>query len=117
FCESGVFSISMPALSNFLRGRNDPAPAADVVCRPVERPEIEQAVRLILSTGAGAASDEQVLDFLSFAVERKFELSNIWIAVRGNHLVWTLLPVPSPGRTMLLFSPTYVPRSTPVSVI
>ncbi|HEX3359149.1 MAG TPA: GNAT family N-acetyltransferase, partial [Tepidisphaeraceae bacterium] len=79
--------------------------AGGVECRPVERGEIESALRLILATESGLASDGQVLDFLSFCLERKIDTNATWVAIEGNAMVWAMLPVVSPGRTMLLFTP------------
>src|SRR4051794_7290163 len=87
--------------------------AGDLICRPVLHGEVEPALRLILATPAGLGSDAQVLDFLSFCVERKIDTTAIWIAVHRNTLVWALLPVVSPGKTMMLFTPAAALRETP----
>jgi ribosomal protein S18 acetylase RimI-like enzyme len=104
----------MRRLSNFFRQRN-PAPQASngVVCRPVQRQEIESALRLILADDKGLAGDEAVLDFLQFAVQRKIDVNLTWIAEAGGRIVWALLPITSPGRTMLLFTPNRVFDDTP----
>src|SRR4030095_4185808 len=69
------------------------------------------ALRLILATDGKVASDEQVLDFLNFAVHRGMDLNEIRVAERDGHLLWAVLPVISPGRTILLLSPARVNRS------
>ena len=95
----------MAALSNST-GEGDGGVAGDgVVCRPVQRGEIESALRLILATPAGLGADAQVLDFLSFCVERQIDTNATWIAVQRDRIVWSMLPVVSPGHTMLLFTP------------
>src|SRR3954462_6521706 len=97
----------MSSLSNFLRpGDAHFDDGRDIDYRPVQRQEIEPALRLILASGGGPASDEQVLDFLAFALHRGIEVSGTWVAVRNGLILWALLPVVSPGRTMLMFSPT-----------
>jgi ribosomal protein S18 acetylase RimI-like enzyme len=106
----------MPRLSNFFRSR-DPVISTDLVYRRVERQEIESALRLILVSDEGLASDQAVLDFLSFAMQRKIDLSEIWIALMGNRIAWALLPISSPGRTMLLFTPNRLPRATPIHAV
>jgi ribosomal protein S18 acetylase RimI-like enzyme len=106
----------MPRLSNFFRSR-DPVISTDLIYRPVERQEIESALRLILVTDEGLASDQAVLDFLSFAMQRKIDLNEIWIAQMGNRIAWALLPISSPGRTMLLFTPNRLPQATPVDAV
>ena len=78
--------------------------------RPVARGEIDDALRLILATSGKVASDEQVLDFLNFAMHRGMDLDQIRVADQGGRMVWAVLPVLSPGRTMLLLSPPRVAR-------
>lgn len=105
----------MPRLSNFFRPRDpEPDDPAQIVCRPVERREIEPALRLILANDQGLAGDDAVLEFLAFAVQRQIDLNLTWIAVTpAGKIVWSLLPILSPGRTMLLFTPPRLPRQTP----
>lgn len=108
----------MSSLSNFLRpgdARYDDG--RDIDYRPVQRSEIEPALRLILASGNGPASDEQVLDFLAFALHRGIDVNAIWVALRSGQILWALLPVVSPGRTMLMFSPTRLTNKTPLRVI
>jgi mycothiol synthase len=88
-----------------------PATAHDVIFRQAERAEIHNALRLILGSGGRLAAEEHLVDFLRFAVYRGIDLNDIWLAERCGQLAWAILPVTSPGRTMLLFSPTYVPLS------
>jgi GNAT superfamily N-acetyltransferase len=78
--------------------------------RTVTRGEIDDALRLILATSGKVASDEQVLDFLNFAMHRGMDLDQIRIADQDGRMVWAVLPVLSPGRTMLLLSPPRVAR-------
>jgi ribosomal protein S18 acetylase RimI-like enzyme len=77
--------------------------------RPVERQEIHAALRLILSTSGASASEEQVVDFLRFALYRGIDLKDIWVADSAGKMQWAILPVLSPGRTMLLFAPSFAP--------
>jgi ribosomal protein S18 acetylase RimI-like enzyme len=101
----------MASLSNFFRPR-DPIPPGPAECRPVQRHEIEAALRLILADDHGLASDSAVLDFLGFAMQRKIDVNQIWVAAKGNRIYWALLPITSPGRTMLLFTPHRLPQGT-----
>jgi ribosomal protein S18 acetylase RimI-like enzyme len=104
----------MAPVSNFT-GSNpiDPTDADGVECRIVQRGEIESAIRLILATPAGLGADAQVLDFVSFCVERKIDTSGTWIAIHRGRIVWSMLPVLSPGNTMLLFTPQVLFSQTP----
>jgi ribosomal protein S18 acetylase RimI-like enzyme len=90
---------------------------ADLVCRPVERGEIEAALRLILATANGLGADAQVLDFLGFCVERRIDTNSIWIAIHRGQIVWAMLPVVSLGRTMLIFTPSVLFEQTPPHAI
>src|SRR5262245_10324512 len=96
----------------------DPFALLPVICRPAQRDEIDDALRLLLAGPNGPAGDEQVLDFLSFAVHRGVDVNAMWIATRGDgRLEWSLLPVVSPGRTMLVLSPGCVFRHMPIAAI
>jgi mycothiol synthase len=101
---------SVGTLSNFLRPADaNPGPAAPgnapLAYRPVGRGEIHAALRLILDTDRRPADEGAVLDFLEFAVQRAIDLNDIWIAESGGRVVWAMLPIVSPGRTMLLLAP------------
>lgn len=123
----------MGALSNFRRKASAPAAQAggvapgsgdhalpnlpaNVVCRPALREEISLGLRLILGAGGAAADDEQVVDFMQFALRRGIGLADLWLAERTDPrtgqrmLAWTLLPVASPGRTLLLLGPSHPPH-------
>src|SRR5438874_11823334 len=103
----------MARVSNSIQ-RHD---AAGIVCRPVQHGEIEPALRLILATQAGLGPDAQVLDFLAYCVERKIDTNGIWIAVHQGRIVWSLLPVVNPGRTMMIFTPMVLFTHTPPGTI
>jgi ribosomal protein S18 acetylase RimI-like enzyme len=96
----------MSALSNLFRPRDAKPP----VFRPVVRAEIEASIRLIVGGNQRQANDEQVLDFLSFALGRGIDVNQAWVADCDGRVEFALLPVVSPGRTMLLFSPARPPR-------
>jgi len=110
----------MQRLSNFFRPRDplarSPQPPA-LICRPVLRQEIEPSLRMILDNESGPASDEMILEFLALAVQRNIDVNQIWIATVADAaspaetILWALLPVVSPGRTMLLFTPSQLPAT------
>jgi ribosomal protein S18 acetylase RimI-like enzyme len=92
--------------------------SGDVVeTRPAQGPEIESAVGILLSSIEGRASAEQVQTFIAMASQRGMNLDDLWIARRGDHIQWAMLPVVSPGRTMLLLSPPTVPKNVPLECI
>ena len=107
----------MGSLSNLFRkgdagktGLPDPAPI--VHCRPGRPEEIHIALRLILGSGGRPADQQQLVDFLTFARLRNIDLSELWVAERGGSIVWAVLPILSPGRTMLLFTPADPPHAS-----
>lgn len=82
--------------------------SGDVIVRKADRTDTHAALRLVLGSSSELASDEQVVDFLRFAMQRRIDLSDLWVAERNGQFVWAILPVPSPGRTMVLFVPPHV---------
>lgn len=111
---SGVLLKLVARLSNFLAREDGRRPGDDVVCRVANRArgEIEAGLRLILGGPSGPADDEVVLDFLSLAIRRRIDVNMTWVADCGGRIVWALLPIVSPGRTMLLLSPGTAYRQT-----
>ena len=105
----------MGKLSNFLR-RTDAARGASrkspppLVCRPAGPEQVHPALRLILGADGRPADEGMVVDFLQFAVQRDIDLNDVWVADRGGRVAWAMLPIVSPGRTMLLLAPGGRPR-------
>jgi ribosomal protein S18 acetylase RimI-like enzyme len=102
-------------LSNFLRradansaGGSRQPPAT--VYRPARHGEIHPALRLILGANGRAADEGVVVDFLQFSMQRGVDLNDTWVAEQNGRIVWAVLPMVSPGRTMLLLAPGGRPR-------
>ncbi|HEX4125556.1 MAG TPA: GNAT family N-acetyltransferase [Tepidisphaeraceae bacterium] len=101
--QSSASSPSRPSLA-----------IADLHCRPVrDGGEIVAGLRVILSQGprqpgqpAPPAADTQVSGFQRFAAQRQIDLHDLWIAEKNGAVVWGALPIPSPGRTMLILGPS-----------
>jgi len=95
----------LAGLSNILRRRD--APQGSILeVRPVRREEIEQALRLILTGASGNNTDDDaVLDFLQLSVARGIDLTGIWVAADRARLSFAALPMPAPGKTMLVMLP------------
>jgi ribosomal protein S18 acetylase RimI-like enzyme len=101
----------MPPLSNSTR-------TGDVLqSRPAHPAEIETAIAILLAGAPGRASGEQVQAFVALAAHRGMNLDDLWIAVLGADIQWAMLPVVSPGRTMLLLSPPSLPKDLPLDSI
>jgi hypothetical protein len=92
-------------------GRGPAGDASPFPIRPAERREVHAALQMILGVNGRPAAEEHVVDFLRFAVYRGIDLNDIWVATDAGQLIWAVLPVVSPGRTMLLFSPSFVPSA------
>lgn len=65
--------------------------------------EVAPALRLILGSGGYLADEAQVADFLRLAALRGIRLADLWLAEIERRMVWAVLPMVSPGRTMLMF--------------
>ena len=70
-------------------------------------------LRLILGSAGQAADDAHVADFVHFAARRGIDLAGAWLAEAGGALAWAVLPIVSPGRTMLLLGPGGAPADSP----
>jgi len=67
--------------------------------------EQHAALALILGTSGRLAGDGQIADFVRIANQRQIDLSEIRYAQIAGRLVWASLPVPNPGRTILMLGP------------
>ncbi|HEY7119339.1 MAG TPA: GNAT family N-acetyltransferase [Tepidisphaeraceae bacterium] len=88
--------------------------AAALRARPARPEELEAAVRLVLTPSggqaggaAGAAEDVRAAaaEFIAMGRERGITFDGIHVAEHQGRLVSAVLPVISPGRTMLILSP------------
>jgi ribosomal protein S18 acetylase RimI-like enzyme len=96
-------------LSNLRRKANSltqPATAAEY--RLAREDEVIDGLSLILAHDQALAGPEQVGEFVQFAAARGIDLYRLWLAGAGGQLSWAVLPVVSPGKTMLLLSPPMV---------
>jgi ribosomal protein S18 acetylase RimI-like enzyme len=91
-------------LSNFLAKSPAPRPR-EIECGLAVDSERQGALRLLLSAGGRLADDAQVEQFLGFTGQRHIDIARLWVAREAGKIVWTSLPIVSPGRTALLFTP------------
>jgi ribosomal protein S18 acetylase RimI-like enzyme len=89
----------MNLLSNFLF-RGDASAGGAVTCRRALEADIRPALRLVL----GCDDEVQINEFLQFSAERRIDPASVWVAEQGGRILWSALPVVSPGRTVLLLS-------------
>ena len=73
-------------------------------------------MRLVLSGPRRAATSEEAGEFADFAAAHGLDLSGAWVAARPGdgegdapRVVWAVLPVASPGRTMMMSAPGRLP--------
>ncbi len=98
--RAGWYSVEPVRSLSSLLHRDDASEQARIRCRPAVAGETIAALRLILGTADAA----HVSQFLLFAQERRIDLDAIWVAQADGALLWAILPVTSPGQTMLLFT-------------
>jgi ribosomal protein S18 acetylase RimI-like enzyme len=91
-------------LSNFLGLGDAQADEKPLAIRPATQAESLPALRLLLGSHGAAAHEQHVQEFLAFAHERNMDLSLLHVAEQGGRISLAALPVPSPGRTMLVFA-------------
>ena len=93
----------MPLMSN------SRLPADAIAYRRAEPSELHEAIRLLLAGSNGGVTEEQMIDFIDASQQRGIDLADTWVAAHGSRVVFSLLPVVSPGKTMLVLSPPYAP--------
>ena len=72
-----------------------------VTARPAMPGELQLALRLALGSNGTPADEQHVEHFVEFAAGRGIDTSQVWLAERGA-IHSAVLPIVSPGRTMLL---------------
>lgn len=92
----------------FSPGSSFPDSAAQI--RRARKQEVEPAIRLILTGRDAAVEQEHVVQFMSFALQREIDLSDLWVVCMEDRLIWAVLPIYSPGKTVLLLVPGICPR-------
>ncbi|HSV14475.1 MAG TPA: hypothetical protein VLI90_09455, partial [Tepidisphaeraceae bacterium] len=73
-----------------------------VLCRRATPPDVLPALRMILGASGHLAEEAQAADFMRITTRRGVQLSDIHVADTREGLIWAVLPMLSPGRTMLL---------------
>lgn len=97
----------MGLLSNILGFRDGHRADASLDVRLAREDEVEPAMRVILAPPGGGAADARVVqDFIAYGRERGAAFDGLHVAVKGGKIVSALLPVISPGRTVLLLAPS-----------
>jgi ribosomal protein S18 acetylase RimI-like enzyme len=79
--------------------------------------EIETAVAILLGTDPAQVPAENIHNFVSMAAERGLNLDDLWICQSNGKVLWVMLPVISPGKTMLLLSPPWLPKNLPMGAV
>ncbi len=71
-------------------------------------------MRVILAGSSGFGGEAHVRDFVRLAQSSAAPAGGLWMGLRGNRIESAVLPVVSPGRTMLLFIPPF--RKDPFTI-
>lgn len=105
-----IFLPSVGILSNlgWLRGFRPVDITLPADMHPAQSREIDPALRLLLCSPSGAVDEAQLREFTRLAKTPGDNLGGLWVASQGDHLISALLPVVSPGRTLLLFLPGHI---------
>ena len=103
-----VFWRVVNGVSNSDWGRDATAPNGPPwTCRTSEQADITPAIQMLLAGDDGPADASQVADFLGILAKRNIAISDLWVVEDHGKLLWSALPMPSAGRTLLLLgSPT-----------
>jgi len=78
------------------------APRDGLICERA-RPDIKPAALALLLTGQAGAGGQAVSRFLAYSDQVGLDLTDLWVARRGDALRAATLLVPSPGRASMLF--------------
>jgi ribosomal protein S18 acetylase RimI-like enzyme len=93
-------------LLGFRHERDDARGGPAYVVRQARGEDLEPAMRLILAPpGSGAADSKSVNEFIQFSRERGVLFDALHVALRHDKVISAILPVISPGRTVLLLAP------------
>ena len=83
--------------------------------REAQSTELQRCLRMILSSAAGPADDGQVVTFAQSAKARGIDPARMLVAVTGDRVVWSALPVVFPGRTAIYLSGTVTDAQQPAA--
>jgi mycothiol synthase len=75
---------------------------------PVTEGQLPEALSLILASSANLAGEREIAEFRRIAAQRQIDLNKIVIAQEAGQILWAILPIATPGRTLLLISPNYL---------
>jgi mycothiol synthase len=91
-------------LSNLL-SHHDAGDSVPVRFHPARPEQQADALSIVLAQNGALATAQQVGEFLAFTQSRSINLDDLWVAERNESIVWAMMPVVSPGRTMLILAP------------
>ena len=65
-------------------------------------------MRLILAPPSGPVDEVQLAEFKMLATSQTADDQGVWVAVQSDRVISAVMPLFSPGRTMLLFTPSVI---------
>ena len=94
---------NLPFLRAFLGpGEVDPSPVTVAIAEPAD---LAPATQTLLADSSGHVDADAASEMLRLAHAFSHPAGGVWIARQSGKIISTILPVVSPGRTMLLFAP------------
>ncbi|MGD0768357.1 MAG: GNAT family N-acetyltransferase [Tepidisphaeraceae bacterium] len=82
-----------------------------IICRRANPGEIPAAVGMILGSPGQPAPAAQVAEFINSSPQRRIDVQGIWVAEgkasaaeTSGRLIWAVLPILNPGKTLLLLT-------------
>ena len=105
------------APSNLFRGNDGGNVPEKMEYRPARPEEVGDGLSLVLGTPSAPAAADQVAEFAAFASVRGLDVSDLWVAGVSGRMEWAVLPLVSPGRTVLLLTPGALPRGADAGLL
>jgi ribosomal protein S18 acetylase RimI-like enzyme len=75
-----------------------------LVCRRARLGELPVAVGMMLGSPHRPAPVAQVTEFINSAASRRIDVETIWVAEAAGKIVWAVLPILNPGKTLLILT-------------
>jgi ribosomal protein S18 acetylase RimI-like enzyme len=75
-----------------------------IICRRARPEEIQAAVGMILGSPGWPAPAAQIAEFINSSPQRRIDVQAMWLAESSGRLIWAVLPILNPGRTLLLLT-------------
>jgi len=75
-----------------------------IICRRARPEELQAAVGMILGSPGRPAPAAQIAEFINGSPQRRIDVQATWVAESSGRLIWAVLPILNPGKTLLLLT-------------